>query len=253
MGEAGEGEAVDDGLDDAVDLREGLVVGAPFEVGDDGVGAEDRHSGAGDGAKEIERIRGGLAVAEGDLPAIEVVDGDGCRSELGALCGDLSRGKRCFWDYLTKSEQLRQPQAALDDRAGDPASVPNVAVGAGGRSMGMRVSVSFVYEGEESVALYAHNGGIDFVEEAYDYARELLGRLGSVRGGPLSRLEPSHVIVDFIRWFALPLGGDASKELDCYLGKDRLDGDNTDFGHYAIHLDWDLNEQWDEIAERAGR
>ena len=119
--------------------------------------------------------------------------------------------------------------------------------------MGMRVSVSFIYEEEESVALYAHNGGIDFVEDAYDYVRELLGRLGSVRGGPLSRLEPPHVMVDFIRWLALRLGGDASKELDCYLGKDELDGDNTDFGHYAIHLDWDLDGQWDEIAERAGR
>ena len=119
--------------------------------------------------------------------------------------------------------------------------------------MGMRVSVSFVYGNEESVALYAHNGSIDFVEDAYEYARELLGRLDSVRGRPLGRLEPPHVMVDFIRWLALRLGGDASKELDCYLGKDDLDGDNTDFRHYAIHLDWDLGEQWDEIAERAGR
>ena len=64
--------------------------------------------------------------------------------------------------------------------------------------MGNRVSISFKNGDEESVVLFSQWRGLGLVEQARDYAQALVDeRRGSE--GPLDRLEPSTVMVDFIR------------------------------------------------------
>ena len=55
----------------------------------------------------------------------------------------------------------------------------------------------------------------------------------SLQNGPLGRLEPQTVMVDFIRDIS------TNKERidgDLYLGFDENDGDNSDYGHHIINL-----------------
>lgn len=101
--------------------------------------------------------------------------------------------------------------------------------------MGNRVSISFRSNEEESVALFNHWGGMAFVEEANAYVADLKQWRTTQTGvsGPLDRLEPSTVLVDFIRHATTRLrrvtGG-------LYLGAHCGDGDNSDNGHHAIDL-----------------
>lgn len=103
--------------------------------------------------------------------------------------------------------------------------------------MGDRVSVSFRKADEESVVLFSHWGGKTFVAVARGYVREL--KTEARRTGmtwPLFRLEPSTVMVDFIRMLTEGVGRVQS---DYYLGRTPQDGDNSDNGHFVIDLDRD--------------
>lgn len=126
--------------------------------------------------------------------------------------------------------------------------------------MGDRVSISFVSGNDESVALFNHWGGRGFVRLAKEYVRELkkevvIGRADSKRSyqmsGPLSRMEPNTVMVDFIRWYAnnhVEKGDRIWSSL--YLGKDDNDGDNSDNGHFQIRLDTtEMQDVLDEASE----
>lgn len=113
--------------------------------------------------------------------------------------------------------------------------------------MGDRASVSFSnsqkdFKGnpipnadrERSVVLFSHWGGMDFVNEAYRYARELKARVKGKHFNPLDRLEPGTVMVDFIRHIT---EGEEVIESNLYLGATEEDGDNSDNGHHDIQLD----------------
>lgn len=111
--------------------------------------------------------------------------------------------------------------------------------------MGNRVSVQFVqywkkskYKGyagwdekalarfSESVVLFSHWGGMDFVQKAKRFAKSL-----SVGNDPLGRQEPNTVMVAFIARLAKTDGVDS-----LYLGCTEGDGDNSDNGHFKIQL-----------------
>jgi hypothetical protein len=108
--------------------------------------------------------------------------------------------------------------------------------------MGDRVSISFRKgrgeQAEESVALFSHWGGIDFVRDVAAYLAELAMtvRERNVNGmRPIDRFEPRTVIVDCIR----AMTGDRDLVSgDLYLGKDATDGDNSDNGHFTFDLDF---------------
>lgn len=104
--------------------------------------------------------------------------------------------------------------------------------------MGNRVSIQFANENETSVVLFSHWGGMEFVDEAKQYVKDLKKEIESLRkeisSGPLTRLEPNTVMVDFIREFSKDMH---RVESDFYLGKDEDDGDNSDNGHIIIHLE----------------
>ena len=101
--------------------------------------------------------------------------------------------------------------------------------------MGDRVSISFVNGREESVALFNHWGGREFVDEARDYVRKLIAENPQhSQFDPLDRLEPGTVMVDFIRHLTERQGRVRS---NLYLGATSTNGDNSDNGHHVIHLD----------------
>jgi hypothetical protein len=104
--------------------------------------------------------------------------------------------------------------------------------------MGDRISVSFYNEDEgESVVLFSHWGGKNFLNDALKYLKNLKEKLEKRKNkisDPISRLEPNTVMVDFIR--------NITKEEDLiegnlYLGKDENDGDNSDNGHWCLDVD----------------
>ena len=108
--------------------------------------------------------------------------------------------------------------------------------------MGDRVSISFKNGKDESIVLFSHWGGREFPRLAVQYVRELKQDIkrGYVSSAmPLGRLEPSTVMVDFVR-FLVTSGIESEKsgriESDFYFGKDKDDGDNSDNGHYTIEL-----------------
>ena len=128
--------------------------------------------------------------------------------------------------------------------------------------MGDRVSISFAQKRseadrkmfggpsvDESVVLFHQWGGEDLPRMAVRYLAELkeegYGNEESVKElklrGPLGRLEPSTVMVDFIRWYLKHHHGrqEATGRVtgDLYLGTDWKDGDNSDNGHYVIDVD----------------
>ena len=101
--------------------------------------------------------------------------------------------------------------------------------------MGDRVSISFVNGREESVALFNHWGGLEFVKEARRYVTALVAENSAhFPFDPLDRLEPNTVMVDFIRYLTEGRGRVRSK---LYLGATSINGDNSDNGHYSIKLD----------------
>jgi hypothetical protein len=102
--------------------------------------------------------------------------------------------------------------------------------------MGDRVSISFRNGDEESVVLFSHWGGMTMVKDAVEYAKELQKeRKNNPENNhglmPLDRLEPSVVMVDFIRQITHKM---KRVEGGLYLGKDSEDGDNSDNGHHII-------------------
>jgi hypothetical protein len=103
--------------------------------------------------------------------------------------------------------------------------------------MGDRVSISFRKGEEESVVLFSHWGGKTFVAVARGYIRELKTEAQRAGGTfPLFRLEPSTVMVDFIRMLTEGVG---RVQGDYYLGRSPEDGDNSDNGHFVIDLERD--------------
>lgn len=103
--------------------------------------------------------------------------------------------------------------------------------------MGDRVSIQFEHDGEKSVVLFSHWGGMEFVETAQMYVKELREERKGTSVNPLDRLEPRTVMVDYIRHLMRGRSVDERIESDLYLGVDENDGDNSDNGHHIIHLD----------------
>ena len=138
--------------------------------------------------------------------------------------------------------------------------------------MGDRVSISFRKEEErwsspndkekiteESPVLFHHWGGTDFPKFAFDWFKALRKHLKKNHTGsdPLTRLEPRNLMVQFINAirdeeaFRLHHYENKTKDINggtwsiddnllsysIYLGKDSMDGDNSDNGHYLIDVD----------------
>ena len=102
-----------------------------------------------------------------------------------------------------------------------------------GGNMGDRASISFKQGGYESVILCNHWGGRKFQEAANEYTKELIAEKEGKYSNPLDRLEPSTVMVDFIRHITK---GMERVDSDLYLGKDESEVDNSDKGNYIIEL-----------------
>ena len=102
--------------------------------------------------------------------------------------------------------------------------------------MGDRVSISFKNGSEESVTLFSHLGGLDFVETARDFVRGLVVKKHARGQGSDARfvLYPQEAMTQLIRHI---IETDPDSWEDCYLGKDGDDGDNSDNGHWALDLD----------------
>lgn len=106
--------------------------------------------------------------------------------------------------------------------------------------MGNRVSISFVDGKRESVVLFSHWGGKEFVLRACEYVMKLR-KMGEK---PLENLSPQKVMKDFIREIKKDTTrekngrcwGEDFRNGDIYLGKNYLDGDASDNGHHAINL-----------------
>jgi hypothetical protein len=111
--------------------------------------------------------------------------------------------------------------------------------------MGDRVSIQFVNGAEKSVVLFSHWNGMDFVDGAKAYARELCAEMIGTISDPLGRLEPATVMVDFI---SNQLSGNGRIRSNFYLGVDENDGDNSDNGHHKI----DLGETLAEVKKLRG-
>ena len=102
--------------------------------------------------------------------------------------------------------------------------------------MGARASVSFKDEHRESIVVFSHWGGEEFLQSADNYLIELLADIksGVIKpSSPLGRLESDRVVIDFIRHLTKDL---TRVDSDLYLGKDEMDGDNSDYGHKTIEL-----------------
>lgn len=100
--------------------------------------------------------------------------------------------------------------------------------------MGDRVSIQFEKNGEKSVVLFHHWGGMGFVDYAKKYARHLIRHVGEREVMPLERLEPNTVMVDFIR----EITKDEERiQSSLYLGATPQDGDHSDNGHHIISLE----------------
>lgn len=102
--------------------------------------------------------------------------------------------------------------------------------------MGNRVSISFRKGAQESIALFDHWGGMNRVRHAKAYVAKLKAEKAGDQTTPLDRLEPTTVMVDYIRLITKDL-----PEVDgnLYVGqmRDPMWGDNSDNGHHVINLD----------------
>ena len=99
--------------------------------------------------------------------------------------------------------------------------------------MGNRVSIQFENKGKKSVVLFSHWDGMDFVNLARKYIKELKKEVKGKVCYPLERLEPNTVMMDFIRKLTKDM-----KRVECnyYLGATESNGDNSDNGHHIIEL-----------------
>ena len=103
--------------------------------------------------------------------------------------------------------------------------------------MGNRISISFINGSEESVSFFSHWDGLELYDSAKEYIAKLRGHINKEipNNGPLGRMEPCTVMVDFIRYYI------RKQKLKCvesnyYLGKDDCDGDNSDNGHFYVDV-----------------
>lgn len=111
--------------------------------------------------------------------------------------------------------------------------------------MGDRISVSFVNGDTESVSIFSHWGGREFLNEALEYVEEYKTFLKTARKdekknawllcGPIGNMDPAVVMVDFIRWYCTKHYKGIIEDT-IYLGKDHNDGDNSDQGSWRIDL-----------------
>ncbi len=99
--------------------------------------------------------------------------------------------------------------------------------------MGDRVSIQFQKDDVKSVVLFSHWGGMEFVQEAKEYAERISSQFKDSETYPLHRLEPGIVMVDFIRELTETLD---EVDSDYYLEVDEFHGDNSDNGHHIIIL-----------------
>lgn len=110
--------------------------------------------------------------------------------------------------------------------------------------MGARASVSFKdTNNNESITIFSHWGGADLALEARLYLAELKQDIQNEKVNPitpLARLDLQTIVIDFIRHLTK---NNTRIESNLYLGKDEVDGDNSDFGHTAINLDDYGNKQ----------
>jgi hypothetical protein len=113
--------------------------------------------------------------------------------------------------------------------------------------MGDRVSISFSnqYGEDESVALFNHWGGEDFVDVVKGFLAELATHLKKdgkfTDYTPLDRLEPQTIMLNFVLFLGrISVANYLTHSF--YLGKDRNDGDNSDNGHYLFKLHKSDNE-----------
>jgi hypothetical protein len=109
--------------------------------------------------------------------------------------------------------------------------------------MGDRVSIQFVNKEareEETPILCHHWGGKWFPKLAFEYAKNLQKVMAeSLKEGgindPLHRLEPRVVLVHFLQTMSQEKGFEYTDSL--YLATSVNHVDNSDNGHYTIHLD----------------
>ena len=104
--------------------------------------------------------------------------------------------------------------------------------------MGDRASVKFKSKFEESPVFCSHWGGTDFHEAVKDFTEEILAEARG-KGGvePLFRLEPSIMMVEFIRTHFKEFE-EGDRVTSCYyLGKDRSEVDDSDNGCLVVNLD----------------
>lgn len=105
--------------------------------------------------------------------------------------------------------------------------------------MGDRISISFTDGDDESVALFSHWGGADFLKSAEKFVEELNNKVKYDAYDPATRREPQWMMVDFILWLGMTQDGEAnlhSSSPFLYLGKDGNDGDNSDNGHWVVDV-----------------
>ena len=100
--------------------------------------------------------------------------------------------------------------------------------------MGDRISIRFVRGEDKSPYLFSHWDGMDFLARAQKYIEDLQKDTQGRGFGPLERLEPDTVIVDFIRFITKDMD---RVEGNYYLCCNENDGDNSDNGHFDIDCD----------------
>ena len=115
--------------------------------------------------------------------------------------------------------------------------------------MGDRVSIQFVdSQDTETPVLCHHWGGKWFPQAALKFAKDFQKQMKSKRAGgcstPFSRMEPRVILVKFIEAIAFQTkdednGLDGVKGIgtSVYLAVDTQHCDNSDNGHFVIHLD----------------
>lgn len=103
--------------------------------------------------------------------------------------------------------------------------------------MSNSASVSFSdSNGEwESITLFEHWGGSELHSRAKAFAKEIAALPDD--GTPLGRLEPSIVMVEFVRReIAREFRPDELVKSSFWLERSRNDGDNTNHGHVMVRL-----------------
>lgn len=110
--------------------------------------------------------------------------------------------------------------------------------------MGDRVSIQFRNSKDpewmrDSVVLFNHWGGMEFVVEAQAFADRIKEHVSGPcmeKSGPFGRREAAYIMVEFIRQAASIHMKDGHLGRSLYLGATPSDGDNSDNGHHIIEL-----------------